>query len=86
LFFYLASPNIESQLTDSRENEPLSIDTITNNGSNEQNQSILSFPEHDTSPSQKSEELIDNDNQLKLNAQLFVDDSIQNAQEKYQEV
>jgi hypothetical protein len=46
----------------------------------------LSFPEHDTSPSQESEELIDNDNQLKLNAQILVNDSIENAQEKYQKV
>ena len=53
---------------------------------NEQNQSILSFPEHNSSPSQISEESISNQNQLKLNAQMFVDDSVHDAQNKYQSV
>jgi hypothetical protein len=77
---YLVTPNIQSQTIDSHVDEPLSNDTISNN---EQNQSVLSFPEHDTP---QSEKLIDDDTQLKLNAQIFVDDSIQNAQEKYQKV
>jgi hypothetical protein len=57
-----------------------------NETTNEQNHSVLSFPEHDTPLSQKSEKLIDDDTQLKLNALVLVDDSIQNAQEKYQKV
>ena len=73
----LVTPNIQSQLID----EPLSTGTISNN---EQNQSILSFPEHDTPLSQKSERLVDDDTQLKLNAQILVNDSIENAQKKYQ--
>lgn len=77
---YLVTPNIQSQTIDSHVDEPLSNDTISNN---EQNQSVLSFPEHDTP---QSEKLIDDDTQLKLNAQILVDDSIQNAQEKYQKV
>lgn len=75
-----ASSNIESRLAESPGNESLSNGTITNN---EQNHSILSFPEHDTSPLQESEELIDDDdddNQLQLNAQILVDDSMQTAQ------
>lgn len=62
----------------SQGNEPLSNGTKSQN---EQNHSILSFPEHDTSQSQQSEGLIDNDHQLKQNAQIIVDDSIQKAQE-----
>jgi len=77
----LASPNIQSQLTNLPDNEPLSTGTISNHETNEQNHSVLSFPEHDTSPSRESEELIDDDSQLKLNAQILVDDSIENAQE-----
>jgi hypothetical protein len=58
------------------------------NETNEQNQSILSFPEHETSPSpsEQSQELVDDDSQLKLSAHILVDDSIQDAQEKYQRV
>jgi len=85
--FYLVSPSIQSHLTNSpEENEPLSTGTIVNQESNEQNQSILSFPDHDTPLSQQSEELINDDSQLRLDAQILVDDSIQNAQEKYQRV
>ncbi|CAF4556609.1 unnamed protein product [Rotaria sp. Silwood1] len=80
------SPSVQSHLANSPEDEPLSTGTILHNENNEQNPSILSFPDHDSSPSQESEQLNDNDNQLKLDAQIFVDDSIQNAQEKYQRV
>ncbi|CAF3532869.1 unnamed protein product [Rotaria sordida] len=84
--FYLVSPSIQSHITNSPEDEPLSTGTILHNENNEQNHSILSFPDHDSSPSQVSEQLIDNNNQLKLDAQILVDDSIQNAQEKYQRI
>jgi hypothetical protein len=85
--FYLVSPSIQSHLTNSPEaDEPLSSGTIFNQESNEQNQSILSFPDHDTPLSQQSKELINDDSQLRLDAQILVDDSIQNAQEKYQRV
>jgi hypothetical protein len=70
--FYLVSPSIQSHITNSLENE--------------QNQSILSFPDHETPSSEESEEVIDDDNQLKLSAQTLVDDLIQDAQEKYQRV
>jgi hypothetical protein len=86
LYSSLASPNIPSRTTDSPEDPPFSTDTKSNNETSEQNQSILSFPEHDTPPSQVSDELIDDHHHLKLNAQILVDDSIQNAQEKYQKV
>ncbi|CAF2968628.1 unnamed protein product [Rotaria sp. Silwood2] len=80
------SPSVQSHLTKSPEDEPLSTGTISHNENNEQNPSILSFPDHDSSPSQESEQFIDNDNQLKVDAQIFVDESIQNAQEKYQRI
>jgi hypothetical protein len=84
---YLVSPSIQSHLTYSpEEDEPLSTGTIFNQESNEQNQSILSFPDHDTPLSQQSEELINDDSQLRLDAHILVDGSIQNAQEKYQRV
>ena len=75
--FYSASPSIQSHITNSLDNEPLT---------NEQNQSILSFPDHETPSSEESEEVIDDDNQLKLSAQTLVDDLIQDAQDKYQRV
>jgi hypothetical protein len=85
--FYSASPSIQSHLTNSPEDELLSTGTILNKETNDaQNQSILSFPDHDTPLSQQSEELINDDSQLRLDAQTLVDDSIQNAQEKYQRV
>ena len=69
---YLASPSIQSHLTDSPEDEPLSTGTMFNNETNEQNQSVLSFPEHDTSPSQEVEEFINDDfNTAKVMANMF---------------
>lgn len=56
------------------------------NENSEHNNSILSFPDHDSSQSQDYEELVDDEDQLKLDAEMLVNDSIQNAQEKYQEV
>ena len=69
-----------------QEDEPFTAGTIFNNEMNDQNQSILSFPDHDTPLSQQSEELINDDTQLRLDAQILVNDSIENAQEKYQRV
>lgn len=57
-----------------------------NKETSEQNQSILSFPDHDISLSQQSEQLINDNSQFKLDIQILVDDSIQIAQEKYQRV
>ena len=84
LIFYLVSANNHSQST---VDEFLSNDaTPASQTTTEQNHSILSFPEHDTSPSQISEKFIDHDVELKQKAQIIVDDSIQTAQEKYQKV
>ena len=85
---YLVSPNLQSQSIGSPVDELLSVDTIVSNHEtmNEQNHSILSFPEHDTPLSQQSEKLVDDDSQLISNAQILVDDSIQDAQEKYRKV
>ncbi|CAF4380286.1 unnamed protein product, partial [Adineta steineri] len=81
------SPSIKSHITNSPdEDEPLTTDTIFTNGYNEQNESIISFPDHDTSPSQRSVEIINDDSQLRLDAQILVNDSIQTAQEKYQRI
>jgi hypothetical protein len=84
----LVSPSIQSHVIDSPEDEPLSNDPLVDNETNEQNQSILSFPEHDTPLTQQSDEFIedDDDDQLKFDAQILVDDVIENAQEKYQGV
>ncbi|CAF4940897.1 unnamed protein product [Rotaria magnacalcarata] len=50
----------------------------------EQNHSVLSFSDHESSSSEKFEAILDNYNLLTSNAQMLVDDSfIQNAQEKY---
>ena len=84
--FLLVSRSVESHLTNSHENEPLSVDTIFHDGTNEQNQSVLSFPDHTLSPSQQSDESINSHNRLELEAQILVDDSIQNAREQYQRV
>ncbi len=88
LIQYLVFLNIQSQSIDTPVDEPLTTDTTSNNEitPNEQNHSILSFSEHDTSQSHASEKLINDDRRLELNAQILVDDSIQNAQEKYQKV
>ena len=84
IIFFLVSPSVRSQVTESPEGEPLSNNTMFNN---DPNQSIFSFPDHDTPLSQQSEEVIDDDgSQLKLDAQNLVDDLIQNAQDKYQRV
>ncbi|CAF1584565.1 unnamed protein product [Adineta ricciae] len=68
------SPSLRSPQTQSREE----------NETYEQNQSIFSFPDHDTPLSQQSQDIINDDSQLRLDAEEFVNDSIQNAQEKYQ--
>ncbi|CAF0755959.1 unnamed protein product [Adineta steineri] len=84
---YAVSPSIKSHVTNSpEEDELLTTDTIFTNGINEQNESIISFPDHDTSPSQRSVEIINDDSQLRLDAQILVNDSIQTAQEKYQRI
>ncbi|CAF1584826.1 unnamed protein product [Adineta ricciae] len=67
------SPSLRSPQTQSREE----------NETYEQNQSIFSFPDHDTPLSQQSQDIINDDSQLRLDAEVFVNDSIHNAQEKY---
>ncbi|UJR37763.1 hypothetical protein I4U23_030456 [Adineta vaga] len=84
---YSISPSIQSHRTNSREeDEPLITGTGFDNETNEQNLSIFSFPDHDTPLTQQSDDLINDEGQLILDAQVLVNDSIQNAQEKYQNI
>lgn len=80
-YFSIVSPSVQSHLTITPENEPLSTEnTLQKDINNEQNYSVFSFPEHDSSPSQES------DNQLVLDANAIVDESMRNAQEEYTKV
>ncbi|CAF4099670.1 unnamed protein product [Rotaria magnacalcarata] len=64
--------------------ERLSTGTMLHKDTSEQNHSVLSFSDHESSSSEKFEAILDNYNLLTSNAQMLVDDSsIQNAQEKY---
>lgn len=77
----------QSQSVQSPIGETLSNDTTPRSHlTTEQNHSVLSFPEHDISPSQESMKLTHDDSQLKEKAETIVHDSIQTAQEKYQKV
>lgn len=83
----LVSPMNQSQSVQSPIGGTLSNDTTPHSHmTTEQNHSVLSFPEHDISPSQESEKLIHDDSQLKQKAEIIVNDSIQTAREKYQKV
>ncbi|CAF4483503.1 unnamed protein product [Rotaria socialis] len=83
---YTVSPSIQSHLTISPVDEQLSTGTKLHKDTSEQNHSVLSFSDHESSSSEKSEAILDNYNLLTSNAQMLVDDSIQNAQEKYKKL
>ena len=67
----LVSSNLVIHSIDTPQKEILSTDTLSN---------------QETTPSQQSENIIENENQLKLNAQAFVDDSMQSAETTYKKV
>ena len=79
----LVSPSIQSHAMHSADNESPSISVLSDIDANP---SILSFPDHDTPVSQQSEQLVDDDQQLRLDAQVFVDEVIRVALEQYQQV
>jgi hypothetical protein len=80
------SPSAQSYVSESSEDDPPSLAAGLNDDTHEYNPSIFSFHEHDTPLSQRLDHIVDDESQLKSDAQMLVEDLMRDAREKYQRV